>query len=37
MCWFTGKRIPLLDAEFAHPRPAGALEYGHVFAARPVR
>jgi AraC-like DNA-binding protein len=32
MCWLTGKRIPLVAAEFAHPRPPHAAEYAVMYS-----
>jgi AraC-like DNA-binding protein len=31
-CWLVGRRIPLTFAEFAHPRPAHAAEYGVMYS-----
>jgi AraC-like DNA-binding protein len=31
MCWLAGRRIPLLAAEFAHPRPPHAAEYAVMY------
>ena len=30
-CWLVGRRIPLIVAEFAHPRPAHVQEYGVMY------
>lgn len=32
MCWLTGKRIPLLSASFAFPRPPHAAEYTAMYS-----
>lgn len=32
MCWLVGRRIPLLAAEFAYPRPSYATEYTTLFS-----
>ena len=32
MCWLTGKRIPLRQAEFAHSKPAYVQEYAVMFS-----
>jgi len=32
MCWLSGKRIPLLSAEFAHSRPPHAHEYTVMYS-----
>ena len=32
MCWLTGRRIPLVAVEFAHPRPAHAAEYSVMYS-----
>ena len=34
VCWLAGRRIPLTLAEFAHPRPAHAQEYGVMYSQR---
>jgi AraC-like DNA-binding protein len=31
-CWLVGRRIPIIVAEFAHPRPAHAQEYGVMYS-----
>jgi AraC-like DNA-binding protein len=32
MCWLAGQRIPLLSAEFTHPRPPHAAEYAVMYS-----
>lgn len=32
MCWLAGRRIPLLRADFAHPRPPHVAEYAVMFS-----
>lgn len=32
MCWLAGRRIPLLRADFVHPRPPHAAEYVAMFS-----
>jgi AraC-like DNA-binding protein len=32
VCWLVGRRIPIIVAEFAHPRPAHAGEYGVMYS-----
>ncbi len=31
-CWLVGRRLPIIVAEFAHPRPAHAAEYGVMYS-----
>lgn len=34
LCWLAGRRLPLLEVAFAHPRPAHADEYRSMFCQR---